>query len=153
MEEKQKEQLTQKEQNSMLKTIYGYVNSYEKLNGLEVCFESFADSGASLALFSDQGASVIKRFITGGYRGYLPFALIYRSNPKSDIQKLNKIEYLNDLGSWLCDKSNYPDLENIQIEKIEQTSVPFKDNADDAGYNDYIVTFDLYYRKGDLLWP
>lgn len=152
MEEKQKELLTQKEQNSMLKTIYGYVNSYEKLNGLEVCFESFAESGASLALFSNQGASVIKRFITGGYRGYLPFALIYRSNPKSDIQKLNKIEYLNDLGSWLCEKGNYPDLENIQIEKIEQTSVPFKDNADDAGDCDYIVTFDLYYRKGDLLW-
>lgn len=149
MEEQKKETLSQKEQSSMLKTVYEYVNSYDQLKGLEVCFESYAESGASLALFSDQGACVIKRFITGGYRGYLPFALIYRSNPKSDIQKLNKIEYLNDLGTWLCDKGNYPCLENIEIEKIEQTSVPFKDNADDAGDNDYIVTFDLYYRKED----
>lgn len=147
MEEQQKELLSQKEQNSMLKTVYGYVNSYDELNGLEICFEEFSDKGSSITLFSDQGASVIKRFITGGYRGYLPFALIYRSNPKSDIQKLNKIEYLNDLGAWLSNKDNYPNLENIEIEKIEQTSVPFKDNADDAGANDYIVTFDLYYRK------
>lgn len=149
MEEKQKEALSQKEQNSMLKTVYAYINAYEGLKGLEVCFESYAESGASLALFSDQGACVIKRFITGGYRGYLPFALIYRSNPKSDIQKLNKIEYLNDLGTWLCEKGNYPDLKNIEIEKIEQTSVPFKDAADDDGSNDYIVTFELYYRKED----
>ncbi len=147
MEEKQKEALSLKEQNSMLKTVYGYINSYEKLDGLEVCFESYEESGGSLALFSDQGASVIKRFITGGYRGYLPFVLIYRSNPKSDIQKLGKIEYLNDLGTWLCDKDNYPDLKDIEIEKIEQTSVPFKDGADGAGDNDYVVTFELYYRK------
>lgn len=149
MAEEKKEVLSQKEQSSMLKTVYEHVGSYEKLNGLEVCFESFADSGASIALFSDQGACVMKRFITGGYRGYLPFALIYRSNPKSDIQKLNKVEYLNDLGAWLSDSKNYPDLENIEIETIEQTSVPFKDNADDAGDNDYIVTFNLYYRKDE----
>lgn len=147
MEENKKELLTQKEQNSMLKTVYGYINSYDGLNGLDVCFESYAESGASLALFSDQGACVIKKFITGGYRGYLPFVLSYRSNPKSDIQKLNKIEYLNDLGAWLSDNDNYPNLENIEIEKIEQTSVPFKNNSDDAGEIDYIVTFDLYYRK------
>lgn len=147
MEDNQKELLSQKEQHGMLKTVYGYINSYEKLNGLEVCFESFPDSGAGMALFSCPGACVIKRFITGGYRGYLPFALIHRSNPKGDIQKLNKIEYLNELGTWLSDHDNYPNLENIEIEKIEQTSVPYKDNADDAGENDYIVTFDLYYRK------
>lgn len=149
MADEQKELLSQKEQSSMLKTVYDHVGSYEKLNGLEVCFESFAESGASIALFSDQGACVMKRFITGGYRGYLPFALIYRSNPKGDIQKLNRVEYLNDLGAWLSDSDNYPNLENIEIETIEQTSVPFKDNADDAGDNDYIVTFNLYYRKDD----
>lgn len=147
MAEEKKEVLSQKEQSSMLKTIYVYVKSYESLNGLEVCFESFEKNGASIALFSDQGACVMKRFITGGYRGYLPFALIYRSNPKDDMQKLNKVEFLNDLGAWLSNSKNYPNLENIEIETIEQTSVPFKDNADDAGDNDYIVTFDVYYRK------
>lgn len=147
MEEQKKERLSQKEQHSMLKTVYQYVNSYDDLQDMEVCFEEFAADGASLALFSDQGACINKRFITGGFLGYLPFVLIYRSNPKGDLQKLNKIEYLNTLGEWLSNNSHYPELENIEIETIEQTSVPFKDNADDAGANDYVVTFDLHYRK------
>ena len=145
MTDKEKEVLTQKEVNSMLQTVYQYINSYNDLNGLEVCFEEF--NGICLALFSNQGACVVKRFVTGGYKGYLPFVIIYRSNPKNDMQKLKRVEYLNDLGSFLSNPRNFPDLQNIEIEKLNQTSVPFKDNATDAGENDYIVTFDLYYRK------
>ena len=147
MAEDKKELLSQKEQNSMLKTVYSYIGSYDQMNGLELCFESFVENGASIALFSDQGACVLKRFITGGYQGFLPFVLVYRSNPKSDVQKLAKVEFMNELGTWLSDSDNYPDLENIEIESIEQTSVPFKDDADGAGDNDYVVTFNLIYRK------
>lgn len=147
MAEEKKELLSQKEQNTMLKTVYSYIGSSDKMKGLELCFEGFKKDGASMALFTDQGACVMKRFITGGYQGFLPFVLVYRSNPKSDAQRLAKVEFLNELGVWLADSNNYPNLENIEIESIEQTSVPFKDDADGAGDNDYVVTFNLFYRK------
>ncbi len=147
MAEVKKEVLSQKEQNTMLKTVYSYIGSSDKLKKIELCFEEFSESGASIALFTDQGACVMKRFITGGYQGFLPFVLVYRSNPKNDAQRLAKVEFLNDLGAWLSNSDNYPNLENIEIESIDQTSVPFKDDADGAGDNDYVVTFNLYYRK------
>lgn len=147
MAEEKKELLSQKEQNTMLKTVYSYIGSSDKLKNLELCFEEFNKDGASMALFTDQGACVMKRFITGGYQGFLPFVLVYRSNPKSDVQRLAKVEFLNELGAWLADSNNYPSLDNIEIESIEQTSVPFKDDADGAGDNDYVVTFNLFYRK------
>ena len=145
----EKEQLAQIEQSRMLKTVYQYVNGYEKLNGLEVCFESFEDNGASLGLFSSQGAIVVKRFVTGGFRGMLPFCLVYRSNPTNDNQRLKKPEFLNNIADWLVDSDNYPKLKNIEIEGIEQTSVPFQSNTDESGVSDYMVTFNLYYRKDE----
>lgn len=142
------EKLSQIEVNKMLRTVYEYVNQYEELKGLEVCFETFAD-GTSLALFSQPGAHVVKRFVTGGFRGFLPFCLVYRSNPTNDNQRLKKPEYLSALSGWMADSTNYPDLENIEIEEIEQTSVPYQSNTDESGVSDYMVTFNLYYRKED----
>ena len=78
----------------------------------------------------------------------LPFLLVYRSSPKTGRQKLNKIEYLEELSDWLSKKENYPILTDGRVvEKIVPDCVPFKDNADGAGNNDYIVTFNLTYRK------
>lgn len=147
MEEQQL--LSQLETSNSLKAIYDMLNAYDAIGDIEVCFESFDETASSISLFSQQGAVYLKKFITGGYRGLIPFYIVYRSTPKTDTQKLNKIEYLNDLGKWVCEPLNYPNVSDIEVEKIEQTSVPFKDDSDGAGECDYIVTFEMTYRKDE----
>lgn len=141
-----KELLPLKERTNILELIYNQLNNYPEISDIEVCFESFGEN-ASISLFSQMGAVYLKKFIVGEYRGFIPFYIIYRSNPKTDKQKLNKIKYLNELAEWLC--KNIPKANDIEIEKLLQTSNPFKDDANEAGDNDYIVTFELTYRKED----
>ena len=102
---------------------------------------------------------VEKRYITGSFVGLVPFGIILRSNAKTDEQKLEKIEYLSKLSEWLNLKEiehrgikyrleGYPALTGKRkILGIEQKTVPFKDNSNGAGDNDYAVKLEVRYKN------
>lgn len=142
-----KERLSGIEQESVLKMIVDMVREYPDLNGMEVGFESLNKDGASIGIYGIQGAVVEKRFINGTFIGTVPFGIIYRSQPKTDNQRLGKIEFLNMLARWLSERKTYPELADKKVQEIRWEQVPFKDNSAPAGDNDYVVTMRAVYKK------
>ena len=142
-----KERLSGIEQESVLKMIVNMVREYPDLNSIEVGFESLNKDGASIGIYGIQGAVVEKRFINGTFIGTVPFGIIYRSQPKTDNQRLGKIEFLNNLARWLSERKEYPELSDKKVQDIRWEQVPFKDNSALAGDNDYVVTMRVVYKK------
>lgn len=149
MSEKNKyEVLKTEEQKCIMKALYEKLHAYPKRGTLDIGFEEFDKQSSGLSLCSAQGAVYLRKSITGDFQGLVPFILRYRSAPKTGRQKLNKIEFLEDLSEWISSKENYPEVSGGRVvETITAECVPFKDNADDAGNNDYVVVFNLIYRK------
>lgn len=139
-----KEQLSIEENVNMLKEVLQIIRSYPKLNDLEVDYEQA--SGCNLSLWSMPGAVYISKNIMGGFQGMIPFTIMYSSKPKTEKQRLLKVEFLNALSKWI-EHMDYPKISERVIEKIEPTSVPYKDGENEDGTTDYIVTFNLVYRK------
>lgn len=142
-----KEALNIAEQKSVMSAIYELIKKYPNLKGLEVKFEEFKENGSSLAIFSDSGAYIDKKYITGAFTGIVPFSIVYRAAPNQDKHKINMIEYLENLAVWL-NEEEYPDMtENRTLLSIEATTVAFKDMSNQAGDNDYAILLNATYRK------
>lgn len=150
MQEKNKfENLNAEEHQCIMKAMYDLIKIYPEKGSLEVDFEEFEKQSAGLSLCSMQGAVFLEKDITGGFRGLVPFYIIYRSLPKTGRQKLNKIDFLEKLSKWLSSKENYPSFSDGRVvEAIVPECVPYKSSVSGSGTNDYIVTFNLTYRKG-----
>lgn len=147
MAEKKKEILNGTEQKSTMTAIYDLVRAYPKLNGLKVVFEDFAADRSSLAIFTEPGAYIDRKFITGAFEGVIPFSLVYRASPNQDRHKISMIDFLEEIAAWLSGME-YPTLtENRKLLKIEAVTVASKDMADGAGDNDYVIVFHARYRK------
>lgn len=147
MGEKKKEALNGSEQKSTMSAIYDLVRSYPGLNGLQVVFEDYKAAGSSLAIFTEPGAYVDRRFITGAFEGVIPFSLVYRASPNQDRHKISMIDFLEELASWLS-KMEYPPLtDNRRLIKIEAATIASKDMADGAGDNDFVIVLNARYRK------
>lgn len=151
MSEKNKYELLETdEQKCIMKALYEKIRTYPGKGTLGIDFEEFDKQSSGLSLCSMQGAVYLKRSITGDFQGLVPFLLRYRSAPKTGRQRLNKIEFLEDLSGWISNRENYPEVSDGRVvETITAECVPFKDNADDAGNNDYVVVFNLIYRKDE----
>lgn len=145
--ETNKETLSGIEQESVLKAVVDMVREYPDLNDIEVGFESLNKDGASIGIYGIQGAVVERRFINGAFIGTVPFGIIYRSQPRTDTQRLGKLEFLNNLAKWLSEIKEYPQLADKIIQEIRWEQVPFKDNSRSAGDNDYVVTMKVAYKK------
>lgn len=153
------ELLNGKEQESILKAVMELIKNYPLRAGMDVGFETLNKDGQSLGIYGISGAVVEKRYITGSFVGAVPFGIILRSNAKTDEQKIDKIEYLSKLSEWLNLKEiefkgikycleEYPALTGKRkILNIEQETVPFKDNSNGAGDNDYAVRLKVRYKN------
>lgn len=149
MAENKKEQLSDAEKKTAMMAIFELVGQYPKLNGILVEFEDFdKNKGASIAIFSEPGAYISKKFITGGFEGVVPFSVVYRAVPKLGKQKINMIGWLEELADWLQNEAEYPLLlGGGKIERVEASTVASKDMSDNAGNNDYVMLFNMTYRK------
>lgn len=147
MDNQKKEALTGKEQKSVLDAIYDLTKEYPGLNGLVVKFESFQEKGSSLAIFSEPGAHVNRRFITGAFEGIVPFSIVYRASPNQDQHKINMINFLEKLADWLSESGDQSLTDDRRLTKIEAVTVASKDMANGAGDNDYAIVLNATYRK------
>lgn len=148
MADTKKEQLEKNERMTAMMAIFELIGQYPSLNGLPVVFEDFAEGrGSSIAVFSEPGAYINRRFIDGGFEGVVPFSVVYRAAPKLDKQKIKMIAWLTDLAEWLHNEAEYPGIRDGRIERIEATTVAAKDMSDSAGDHDYVIVFNMTYRK------
>lgn len=149
MAEIKREKLSSEEQRTAMMAIFELVGQYPEINNLPVIFEDFdKNKGASVAVFSEPGAYVNRKFITGGFEGVVPFSIVYRAAPKLSRQKINMIAWLERLADWLQKEAGYPPLtDGGRIETIEATTVASKDMSDNAGDQDYVIVFNMTYRK------
>lgn len=147
MDNKKRELLNGKEQKSVLDAIYDLTKEYPELNGLVVKFESFQEKGSSLAIFSEPGAHVNRRFITGAFEGIVPFSIVYRASPNQDQHKINMITFLEKLADWLSESGDQSLTDDRRLTKIEAVTVASKDMANGAGDNDYVIVLNATYRK------
>lgn len=149
MAEVKKEKLSSEERKTAMMAIFELVGQYPGIKELPVIFEDFDKSkGASVAVFSEPGAYINRKFITGGFEGVVPFSVVYRATPKLSKQKINMIAWLEELADWLQNEAEYPLLiGGGMIEKIEASTIASKDMSDSAGDHDYVIVFDMTYRK------
>ncbi|MCM1295611.1 MAG: hypothetical protein NC311_08710 [Muribaculaceae bacterium] len=148
MADKKPEALSADEQKSVLEAVCTAMKAHA--TEVKVNFESFEKTAACISVFSETGAMYISKDILGGFRGLVPFYIVYRGYPKNDKQRFAIIKYLEELSNWICKKENYPMLgDGREIEDIKAMSVPSLNQISDSGSYDYVVPYQIIYRKGD----
>jgi len=148
-EQQNKEVLNGNEQTIAIKAIYEVIESYTE--DMEVNFEYLGSDGEpNLGVFSMPGSVYDKKFIDGSFEATLSFSVVYRASVNVDDHKFEIIEWLDKLGVWLSTRDNYPTLsDGRKVERISQMSVPCRDIINPGYENDYIVTFQMKYRKDE----
>lgn len=162
MEIKEKEPLNGVELDSALKAVYELLQTYPGTKGIVVKVEELKKDAVCIGIFcNSSGAYYIRKNIMGGFQAAFPFMVIYRAMPRTNNQKISKIDFMNNLGQWLerrevmiggtmCKLEKYPTLTNGRvIEKIEITSPAFKDASSQAGEDDYVIVCNMTYRKDE----
>ena len=102
----------------------------------------------SIGIFPLQGASYIKKYVSGNYTAQMPFQIIFRSSPTSNKSSLDAQATLEELAKWLEGAGiEFKDL-HMRLENISRTSVVYTVEKDTEQI-DYGVNMQLkyFYKK------
>ncbi len=118
------------------RAINDWLLEYEAIGEVaEIHTEELPDESGSLALQRTGVENLPLRYIgeKGWYRQY-QYALLLKSNSEDDIQRINNLDWLDDLSDWI-DKQNhlkkYPVLENKIVKQVScANAVTFETNED-----------------------
>ena len=136
-------------------------NTFPGLQGRKIAF-SILEKAKGIGFFPTTGAVLLSNVedIVGHVKQVClyPFTIVYRSAPKTDIQKIRIKEFLDALGKWLELQTvtidgnehkllEYPTLEQGRIIKsIARTSPAHLDAAYDDGVEDWTIAAALRYE-------
>lgn len=108
----------------MDKAINEWLLQYEKIKEIAeiIHTEELPDKSISLALQRSGVENLPLKYISdkGWYRQY-QYILLLKANSEDDIQRLNNLDWLDDLSDWIDKQNslrNYPNLKNKQIKQI-----------------------------------
>lgn len=118
------------------RAINDWLLEYEAIGEVaEIHTEELPDESGSLALQRTGVENLPLRYIgeKGWYRQY-QYALLLKSNSEDDIQRINNLDWLDNLSDWI-DKQNhlkkYPVLENKIVKQVScANAVTFETNED-----------------------
>lgn len=118
------------------RAINDWLLEYESIGEIaEIHTEELPDESGSLALQRTGVENLPLRYVgeKGWYRQY-QYALLLKSNSEDDIQRINNLDWLDDLSDWI-DKQNhlkkYPVLENKIVKQVScANAVTFETNED-----------------------
>lgn len=118
------------------RAINDWLLRYEAIGEVaEIHTEELPDESGSLALQRTGVENLPLRYVgeKGWYRQY-QYALLLKSNSEDDIQRINNLDWLDDLSDWI-DKQNhlkkYPVLENKIVKQVScANAVTFETNED-----------------------
>ena len=88
---------------------------------------------------------------TGWYRQY-QYALLLKSNSENDLQRLENLDWLDDLSDWIYKQNrlkNYPVLQNKQVKEVSCANAITYETSEDGSISTYYLQ--LYFNiKGGI---
>lgn len=158
MGEKQIEILNAEEQDAIGQAVFFLVKECPATPaGIKVRYGDIADN--TIGIFAQQSAVVTKRYINGIFTAQFPFAVLYRSKPTTDSDRIAREEVLTNIAKWLSGRKitingsdyilkEYPQLsEGRKITGIEQLKTVALAGKLQDGSVDYTVDLRLDYKK------
>lgn len=134
----------------MDKAINEWLLKYEKIKEIAetIHTEELPDETDTLALQRSGVESLPLKYINdkGWYRQY-QYILLLKANSEDDIQKLNNLDWLDDLSDWIDQRNilrDYPTLKNKEIKKVSCANAITYDTNEDGSISTYYLQ--LYFN-------
>ena len=86
----------------------------------------------------------------GWYRQY-QYILLLKANSEDDIQRLNNLDWLDDLSDWIDKQNqskNYPTLENKKIKQVSCANAITYESEEDGSISTYYLQLYFNLRGG-----
>ena len=101
------------------------------------------DKENTLALQRSGVEDLALRYINekGWYRQY-QYVLLLKSNSEDDLQRLDNLEWLDDLSNWIHQKNilrDYPELENMKVKKVSCANAITYETSEDGAISTYYL--------------
>ena len=77
----------------------------------------------------------------GWYRQY-QYVLLLKSNSEDDLQRLNNLDWLDDLSNWIHQKNisrDYPELKNMKVKKVSCANAITYETSEDGLISTYYL--------------
>ena len=139
----------------MDKSISDWLLRYEPIKEIAemIHTEELPDETETLALQRSCVESLTVKYINekGWYKQY-QYVLLLKSNSEDDIQRLENLDWLDDLSDWIHQKNiskDYPILKNKQVKNISCANAITYDTNEDGSISTYYLQ--LYFDiKGGI---
>lgn len=132
------------------KAINDWLLQYEPITEIAetINIEELPDKEQTLALQRSGVEELPLQYITekGWYRQY-QYILLLKSNSEDDVQRINNLDWLDDLSDWISQQNilrNYPVLENKKITKISCENAVTYESDEEGSISTYYLQ--LYFN-------
>ncbi len=129
----------------MEKVINDWLLGYEKIKEIAemIHTEELPDETDTLALQRSGVESLPLRYINekGWYKQY-QYVLLLKSNSEDDIQRLNNLDWLDDLSNWIHEKNisrEYPEIENMKVKKVSCANAITYETNEEGSISTYYI--------------
>lgn len=139
----------------MDKSINEWLLAYDKIKEIAemIHTEELPDDVETLALQRSGVEDLPLKYINdkGWYRQY-QYVLLLKSSSESDLQRLDNLDWLDDLSNWIHQKNitkDYPILENKEVKKVSCANAVTYETSEDGSISTYYLQ--LYFNiKGGI---
>ena len=139
----------------MDKAINDWLLQYEPIKEIAkmIHTEELPNEEDTLALQRTGIENLQQKYITdtGWYRQY-QYALLLKSNSEDDLQRLENLDWLDDLSDWIYKQNrlkNYPVLKNKQVKEVSCANAITYETSEDGSISTYYLQ--LYFNiKGGI---
>ena len=132
------------------KAINEWLLEYEPITEIAemINVEELPDAIETLALQRTGVETLPIRYITekGWFRQY-QYILLLKSNSEDDLQRLNNLDWLDDLSDWINEQNqlrNYPTLENKKVVEVTCANAITYESEEDGAISIYYLQ--LYFN-------
>lgn len=114
--------------------------------------EELPDATDTLALQRSGGENLGLKYVgeKGWYRQY-QYILLLKANSEDDIQRLNNLDWLDDLSDWIDEQNqskSYPTLENKKIKQVSCANAITYESEEDSSISTYYLQLYFNVRGG-----
>ena len=115
--------------------------------------EELPDKADTLALQRSGVENLGLKYVgeKGWYRQY-QYILLLKANSEDDIQRLNNLDWLDDLSDWIDKQNqskNYPTLENKKIKQVSCANAITYESEEDGSISTYYLQLYFNVRGGN----
>ena len=136
-------------EDKITRAINDWLLQYDKIREIaEIHTEKLPDKEETLALQRSGVENLPLQYVSdkGWYRQY-QYALLLKSYSEDDIQRLNNLDWLDDLSDWIDQQNllrNYPVLENKKVKRVSCANAITYETEEDGSVSVYYLQ--LYFN-------